>query len=383
MVFRSSTSSPPAASRRRRAFTLIEVLVASGVTVLLVGFIVVIVSNVSNFWTRSSGSLTAGSQARYALDQLTLDLQSALYRDDGNVWMAANILDATTNATGLWSVATTAGNAKPIGANGSLLLSNDFIVDSRFGLAGTWLRFFTTRRGSNTGTSQVTLVNTVSSPVAVGYQIVRRRTSAAGTNFNTAYFLHRAEARPALIGVRPGVLESSYTITAPAYSTSIAGNNNGSVTGDPRSMRVPGSATNLDSIVADNVIDFGFRGYVRDASQPSGLRIIFPALAVVGSTDLVTLRPGYSANFPKPTSLLSSLPSSSPITALNYDTLFPEVADVMIRVLTDEGARLIATFEAGRLTAPTGRSNAQYWWDLALANSKVYSRRIVLRAEPL
>ena len=61
----------------------------------------------------------------------------------------------------------------------------------------------------------------------------------------------------------------------------------------------------------------------------------------------------------------------------------PEEAEIMIRVLTDEGAAQIAAFETGRLTLPAGRSAAQYWWDIAVAKSQVFTRRIVLRAQPL
>lgn len=365
MVFRSPSSPPATASRRRRAFTLIEVLVASGVTVLLVGFIVVIVSNVSNFWTRSSGSLTAGSQARYALDQLTLDLQSALYRDDGGTWLAANIPLTTATST-LWDARNNTV-PKPAIANGSLQatttgnLGDNSITSPRFGQAGVSLRFFTTKRGANTvaGTGPTaTATGTVSAPVAVGWQIVRRAASVRVGNLDIRYLLHRAEARPtATAAGRPGTLEAGFSLTAAAYTTN-TGTNTGGTTGDPRSLQIPGSATNLDSVIAENVIDFGVRLYSRAAN--GALTRIFPA----GALDFTHA---------------ATEPPSSPTPG----NRFPEVADVMIRVLTDEGARLIATFEAGRLTAPTGRSNAQYWWDLALANSKVYSRRIVLRAEPL
>jgi len=370
MVFRSSTSSPPAASRRRRAFTLIEVLVASGVTVLLVGFIVVIVSNVSNFWTRSSGSLTAGSQARYALDQLTLDLQSALYRDDGGTWLAATI-SANTSTSGFWDtrnalvVKPTNMNAdgslravpaidpdtripNPVGANSA--------ISPRFGQAGMWLRFFTTKRGANSAAD----LATISAPVAVGWQIVRRPASVRVGNLDIRYFLHRAEVRATTISTSPGTLQSGYSIVAPAYTTGVGTSNNSGVTsGDPRGVQVPGGVASDYAIIGENVIDFGVRLFIRDPSGPE-LVAIFPLTNAAESH--------FAANPPR-------------VGAIS--TQFPEVADVMIRVLTDEGARLIATFEAGRLTAPTGRSNAQYWWDLALANSKVYSRRIVLRAEPL
>ena len=48
------------------------------------------------------------------LDQLQVDLQGALYRDDGNVWLAVDVLNASNgNATGLWQIA--ARNPKPVG----------------------------------------------------------------------------------------------------------------------------------------------------------------------------------------------------------------------------------------------------------------------------
>ena len=355
----------------RRGFTLVELLVAAAITAAMAGGIAVIVGNVSGTWARSAGRLDADAQARLALDQITLDLQSALYRDDGNVWLAANILD-TTATSGLWTNAQTAANAKPNGANGSLALTAPSIADARFGQAGTWLRFFTTRRGSNTATTLATTADTLSAPVAVGYQIIRRRTSAATLNQNTGYFLHRAEVRPGANGTGQGVLESGYSLIAAAYNTTSAGNT-GATTGDPRSLRAPGSATNLDSILADNVVDFGIRAYVRDSA--GGLRLIFPADA--------NGRPTGSAT----TTLVGLLPAAAPLTGTNFNQHFPAVVDVMIRVLTDEGARQIANLEkspAQPATRPTQYpTNAAWWWAVVTANSRVYTRRIVLAAEPL
>jgi hypothetical protein len=65
----------------------------------------------------------------------------------------------------------------------------------------------------------------------------------------------------------------------------------------------------------------------------------------------------------------------------------PDVVDVSVRILTDQGADLINGYEAitQRVFAPTtpAVTPQQYWWNLALANSRVFTRRIVLRAEPL
>jgi prepilin-type N-terminal cleavage/methylation domain-containing protein len=357
-----------------RAFTLIELLVAAAITALLSGFIFIIVHNVSTTWTRSAGRLGADAQARLVLDQLALDLQGAMFRDDGNVWMAVNVLDTTNNAGALWQAAPR--NPKPTGGL-SLTMNTPNLADAHFGHAGVWLRFFTTSRSANTATANI------SAPVAVGYQIIRRYTAANTANLNTAYVLNRAESRPGASGTgataRPGVLESGYNITAAAYTTSSAANNNGATTGDPRSIQVPGSATgvrNLDSILADNVIDFGVRCYVHDQAVPGGLRLIFPATATGALANAATTR------------LRASLPSTTPPDATNFNTLFPDVVDVMVRVLTDDGAQQIANMEKNQtpaLTVPVKyNSNAQqWWWGVAQENSRVYTRRIVLNAKSL
>jgi hypothetical protein len=211
---------------------------------------------------------------------------------------------------------------------------------------------------------------------------VRRFTAATATGVSankTAYVLHRVEARPATSGTgataRPGVLESGYNITAAAYTTSTATTNNGSATGDPVTIQTVSSNTrNLDSVLAENVIDFGVRAYVRDATKPDGLRLVFPAASESGTISNATN-----------VRLISSLPSQTPPTSQNYNQVFPEVIDVMVRILTDEGARLISTYEQANspLTLPQGRTAQQFWWDLADANSQVFTRRIVLNAKSL
>ena len=365
---------------RRRSngsgFTIIELLVAAGITALLAGFIAVIVRNVSVVWTRSGNRLGTDSQARIVLDQLQLDLQGALYRDDGNVWLAADVLNNTGNST-LWQAA--GRNPKPP-TNLSLQMTQPNIANARFGVAGVWLRFFTTSRGSNTAATPAS----ISAPVAVGYQLIRRFTATNPANTESmAYVLHRSEARPAATGtgasMRPGVLESGFDIASAAYSGSAAStNNNGSNPSDPRAIRTPGSARIFDAVLAENVIDFGVRCYVNDSSVPGGLRLIFPASAS-GALSNATNAP-----------LRGKLPSKTPSTDANYDhlALFPDVVDVMVRILTDQGAMLIANIERVQtpaLTVPAKyNSNVQeWWWGIAQENSRVYTRRILVNAKSL
>ena len=378
-VKRSTVKASGSALQHRGAFTVIELLVAAGITALIAGFIAVIVRNVSVVWTRAGNRLGTDAQARLVMDQLQVDLQGTLFRDDGNVWMAADVLGNTGNST-LWQTA--ARNPKPTGglsldipATRAELIPSERgkLENARYGTAGVWLRFFTTSRGSNQATSPAT----ISAPVAVGYQIIRRFTATNPANtMSLAYVLHRSEVRPATVNNRPGVFETGYNITAAAYTTSSSTTNTGAITGDPRSIQVPGNARNLDSMIADNVIDFGVRCYVRDAAVPGGLRLIFPANAN-----------GALTNSPQP--LRAQLPSSTPPTAPGYNARFlcPDVVDVMVRILTEEGAALIADIESttpkvGTVPPQKYNNNAQeWWWGIARENSRVYTRRIVLGAK--
>jgi len=365
-----------------RAFTLVELLVAAGITLLLAGFIAVILRNVSTTWARAGNRLGADAQARIVLDQLQRDLQGAMFRDDGNVWLAVDLLTASNGGqTGLWQVA--ARNPKPTGGVSTDLTATRAqlppsergkLENARYSTAGVWLRFFTTGRVVTNATGTVT---TPAAPVAVGYQIVRRFTATNPANLNTAYLLHRSETRPATSGGRIGVLEAGYTITSANYTTSTSGTNSGAITGDPRSVQVPGAVRNLDSVIADNVIDFGVRCYVRDQTVPGGLRLIFPANPTTGAL----------LNNPQP--LRAQLPADTPTAATNYNPrfLFPDVIDAMVRILTEDGATAIANMEKLQTPAPTPpqkyNSNAQeWWWGVAQENSRVYTRRITLNAQP-
>jgi type II secretory pathway pseudopilin PulG len=337
---------------RTGGFTLVEVLVAVGITAAIAAFMVSIVSNVSGFWGRTSGRLSAEAQARFILDQVTVDLQSALYRDDGNTWLAASIPAGTNNTGGLWTTTgSTAAGLKPANSAGSLQgIAVGNLSDARFGIAGLWLRFFTVKRGTNA------TLTTASAPVAVAYQIVRRATSGnEARSSDRRYLLHRSQVRPTNASTaRTGTLESGFDIVATAYGPA----RNTAQTEDPAEIRYP----TINSVIGENVIDFGVRLYVRDASTATGLRLVFPAT----NTTLT-----YAAKSPP------SVPDAT--------DPFPDVVDVMVRVLTDEGARVLAGYEASpqRITAPQGVTAQAYWWQLALANSQVYTRRIVVNAKPL
>ncbi|MGC6455388.1 MAG: PulJ/GspJ family protein [Coraliomargaritaceae bacterium] len=97
-----------AGTRRRvkRAFTLIEIMVATAIMVVLVGLVIQITSQVLNVWTRSSGRLSALASARVAMELITQDLETAVFRNNGMQWLNAEnqelaAVGGTTNTVSL------------------------------------------------------------------------------------------------------------------------------------------------------------------------------------------------------------------------------------------------------------------------------------------
>lgn len=89
-----------ASSRRllRRGFTLIEIMVATTIMVIMVGLVIQITSEVLAVWNRSSGRMSANAQARIAMELITQDIDSAIFRKNGMQWLRAE--NNTVNGPG-------------------------------------------------------------------------------------------------------------------------------------------------------------------------------------------------------------------------------------------------------------------------------------------
>lgn len=337
-------------SNNKRGFTVIELLVATTVTLIVAGIMIAVVSNVLTAWTRSSGSLSTNGQARLVLDVLSEDLQSAVYRsNDQNVWLAASIETRSTliSAANRHGWEESLGNhRKPDVESLELEDGGDPVAlrDARFGYGGTWLRFFT-RRG---------VFASDGAPVAVSYKIVRRPTTTAN-NAEASYVLYRAEVRPFASGTpgqpdwRPGTFDAGYsldpdpTVTPPNpyythKETGTAGNNNNvSTREDPFTVTGP----DRSSVLAEGVIDFGVRFY----TSPGGL--VYPVSENTSALEYLA-----GGNF----------------------LAFPEAVEIFVRILTPEGIQLIQNYE----NAPAGYRQPDTWWEIAEAHSHVYTRRVQL-----
>ena len=348
-------------------FTLIEVILAATLTAVLAALTLAAVAGAMNHWNRTAGRLAAAAGIRVVLDQLAEDLQGAVLRADGNVWMAASV-QADTNLSGLWRAASRPAQAKPGNTHpGTLNLAASSIEEARFGVAGVWLRFFTAK--PDTGAS----VADLPAPVAVGYQIIRQNVTASSAS-EQRYLLFRAEVRRARsAGGAAGTFEAGYNLDPGAVPATPYQAPSGTA-GDPGNLIRPP----LSAVLADNVIDFGVRLFLREGGD---LRLVFPAApATAGS-----MPAGGAATSAMPPAFETQhlVVSSMPAADDYYGHAFPEVAEVALRVLDEEGARLLAAYEAGRIQPPAGVTPADYWWALCEAHSQVFTRRIAIGCRPL
>jgi type II secretory pathway pseudopilin PulG len=388
----SSLKSRPA-RRVLRAFTIIEILVAIAITAVISTMMVTILSNVLSSWSRSSAMLTGGNQARIVLDQLALDLESAYLRRSTDVMFAAtipgdqNAVNGGQGDANSTSASWTGTDVKPgdtAAPNGSLLLNpTDRDLSSyRFGQAGAWLRFFTTPPDSNnTGSTALT---DVPATRAIAYQITRRRVGSASAPYT--YQLFRSEVRPfGSNGATNGrsTFAHGYDLFSTGYNNSAdpAGPNDqssgGSGLGDAGVIRLPRG----EYVIGNGVIDFGVRIWVHDTDDADGdndraeLVEAFPVDRRVNNT---AVRRVFAATINAArTHPNIALPSGN-FTAAQSSYGYPAVAEVMVRILTPEGVEILQSYEQD--PARYGGATAGKWWELAEANSRVFTRRVEIRA---
>ncbi|MCS6245630.1 MAG: prepilin-type N-terminal cleavage/methylation domain-containing protein [Opitutus sp.] len=358
-------------STGRKGFTLVELMVAIGVTALLVSLMLTITLNVMGGWNKSSGSLTSGNQARLVLDMIARDLQGAVIKKDGNAWLAASIQQNQTlgGDAGMANDASWAatGTIKPAAADSLSIptMSGSIPPDVegyRFGQAGTWLRFFTSITDTNTAdTSGGSTTDThVSAPRAVSYQIIRAPVVFGSLEYR--YQLFRAEVSSEnSFSAGYDLFATAYNSIAPVTETSVST----TIKGAGIIRRPETAANDRRLVIANNVIDFGVRMYTRNTSKYS-VQLAFP---------LTTAKLGFAATIPSAT-VPAPVPTPAPTSgAIAYDYGIPIVVEVFMRVLTDEGVLQIDNLENGRITGD--------WWDIAIKNSKVFTRRVELNSAGL
>lgn len=378
-----------------RGFTVVELLVASAVTIVISLIMIAMISNVLTAWARLSGMLHTQSQARLVMEVMMEDLQAAYFQNDGNVWLAASVLhgtDATQPDRGWmpvqnsqWEKPTQEGDPAylrllpefPLTAPDPPSNPNDppdgaFNAETmpwRYGTGGTWLRFFT--MGSDPSGDQMVR--------AVAYQIVRRPVTSA-PSAEVRYMLYRSAVSanetisagyhlgtiPAA-GSFPPTPADLYGIDVTAGTPpnsyydadTTAGHNGDPTAGEPGVIRRPPPST----LIANDVIDFGVRLYQRDPATGQ-LLLLFPTRSFPPLQASGVASSGGRHYFAGERNANGDLISP-----------FPDVMDVFIRVLTPEGVKEIQNYE----NLPTGATASRTWWEIAEEHSQVFVRRVQLR----
>lgn len=329
-----------------RGFTLLELLVAVTITLVIAGLMLAVTTNVLNLWRRNQAGHTLATTARQVFDLLEQDLQSAIHRHDANRWLAADILDFPGSLSNHgWLLGP--GLMKP--ADGGSLLplpapapgGDRLLQDARFGLSGCWLRFVATNVESGG-----------SLPTVIAYQVARRPITGDPLATNPAavrYSLYRS------VISNTDTFAAGYDVTFGGY----AGTTNSPSGAGATSYRTARNVMNPShaNLLGSNVVDFGCWLYVRNPDRT--LLRIYPA----GPGDTSHQATGNS---------------------MAADTRYPEVADLMLRILTEEGATLLEAIEAGRVPRPPSYgTDAGWWWGVVEANSRVFTRRIEIKGGAL
>lgn len=98
--------------RKATAFTLVELLVAVGITAVLAALLLSIVANTLGIWHRSAGALAMENRAQLVLDRIAVDLESAFVRRDNRTWLRhVAPADDTTELRLFAALAATSGDA--------------------------------------------------------------------------------------------------------------------------------------------------------------------------------------------------------------------------------------------------------------------------------
>jgi hypothetical protein len=185
--------------------------------------------------------------------------------------------------------------------------------------------------------------------------------------------LFRSEVRTFSSGPSSSTFEAGYDLDPclpPAASVYVTASG---TEGDPGTIiRSP-----LSHAMACDVVDFGVRFFVREGG---GLRLIFPAKPSAEGADADGQPPlGVPSDsgelVPSPELEHLARPSAVPMAGDHYRNRFPEIVEIMVRVLTDEGAQKIRNIEAGK--------DPDDWWETAEKHSRVFTRLVAIQGRPL
>jgi type II secretory pathway pseudopilin PulG len=337
-------------------FTLLELVVASVITMILSGALVMLSSGAASAWRTGAGALSTDNRANAILSQIEQDIGGLILYSkmmgavDAGARGSLRIQIRNSTMPASWTGPANADNMRPAGS--SLELSDDRIANWRFGRYSTDFRLLTRAADGDSNPQLMGMADWAppNLPTVVGYQVVRQADDGTSgfTGMPQVYYrLYRSVVRPAPVGsaitnpVFNGMnvfeLANGTDVENTAYSNQPS----------PLDPFAPGTLEypHRNMMLADGVVDFGIVLYGKDydSSDPSESEI-FPDGG--GNLD---------------TSTLASLDGN-----IAYILVY-------VRILTEQGATILSRKE---LDGQGGD-----WWNIVNTNSKVYTRLIPVPLE--
>ncbi len=310
-------------TKKQSAFTLIEVMVATVIMVILVGMVITITGRVLDVWSKSSGKLSANAEARIAMELITQDLETAVFRNNGQQWLRVAGRDITDNEANY--------QAQTV----ALKLFTPSLTRDKFEADGT-----TPIAGDVCG---------------VAYRLEYKEAYANASY--EVYGLYRSIERPdvtfnALLGSR------SQGTASPQLE--LDGQKTDPSSGDTSSTWREDDIVSPGNYLASNIVDFKVLIYEDDGSTPPE--------SVNWDETTNSLREGIYAYG-------GDVSTGTRLGTVNSRLLY---ADVILKVVSDEGLELLSLQAEGR--AGTGYSNSE---DIIREHGQTFTRRVYFPASPL
>lgn len=309
-------------------YSLIEVLLSTVIGVMLVFILAQATIHTAETSQRLTDELDRSARARLVLDLLVSDLQAILQRRESKNWLALDILPDTRNSAHWQSAAGEKPTATSLRLSPAIDEASGQIhpEEYRFGVAGTWVRFFTTAEDRSLFSNGKIVPGDVN---AVAYQIIRRpppSLASVSNDSHAGYQIHRSVVRA------DATFEEGYAIDTYKGASDLG------KAGEIKSPR-------LDSVVCDQVIDIGMVIYQTNEDG-----------------ELVQGFPERDPSLP---------PLNHPLQYRAPQDGVPVRVEALIRIISKQGARELRQREQHPITP-------EKWWQFASKESRVYSRTLTL-----
>jgi prepilin-type N-terminal cleavage/methylation domain-containing protein len=382
-------------------FTLVEILTATAIMAVIVGFVMTIMSQVLDVWNSSSDELELSGQAQVTLDLMKQDIEQAFFRHDGSQWLT--LTSEVPVAVGSWNTQSYPSLSPSNTTASRLMLFAPTTVRETTDSANPPNPIFGDLCAIEYRMTYGPLfpVNKDAQPVlALHRAVLNPEISMLGLNPTGNFTLMTTSPTPG-----PAILQAGNTTDMDLISAwnAIDLNTQSSGTDLPKSIPSTGpngtgsmnvyGGTTLATTILYNVAQFIITVNFYDTTQPSGISAYsYTAFRYGGNQKLngnSTLQP---LTFPPIPAVSPSNPAVDDYPGVLkqlVDTTMPApynlaYADITLTLLTDEGSYAFAKSPSTLQTSnpPLGGGTQSAWTQFLLQYGRTYTERVYFQNTP-